>query len=373
MSRHPLFVTRKFPPSVGGMETLAAGVWRSLSGRRPDALLIAHGGSNRQLPCWLLVAAARVLRLLAGRRVAPVLVGDALMYAVLYPLLRLFRVPNGTMVMGLDLTYPNRAYRAVVHRVLRRAPRVIAISAATAEVARSCGVPADRLSVVRLGVAAPTVTAEDRTAAARQLRRRYDLPDDAVVLLTLGRLVQRKGARWFAEQVLPGLPARVVYLVVGDGPEAGPIRAAAVRAGVAGRVRLLGRVDDEARELLMSGAEVFVQPNVPVPGDMEGFGLVAVEAAMRGTPTVASGIEGLRDAVVDGETGILLPAGDPVAWTERLTGLVADPLALADTGARFQARARELYSEERMADALLDQLASLAGPDRGPAALLARG
>jgi len=225
------------------METLAAGIWRSLSTDRPDALLIAYGGSNRRLPGWLPVALARASWLLLRRRVEAVLVGDALMYAVMYPVLKIFRVPHATMVMGLDLTYQNRAYRVVVHRILRRAPRVIAISTATAELARSFGVPADRVGVVRLGVSGPDVTPEDRVAAAKAIRHRYDLPDDAIVLLTLGRLVRRKGVRWFVEHVLPGLPGNVLCLVVGEGPDAEPIRAAVARAGIADRVRLLGRVD----------------------------------------------------------------------------------------------------------------------------------
>jgi len=360
MSSRPLFVTRKFPPSVGGMETLAAGVWRCLERSAPDALLIAHGGSNANLPGWLPGALARVVGLLARRRAQPVLAGDALMYTILFPLLRLFRVRNATMVMGLDLTYQNRLYRAVVHRVLRRAPRVLAISSATARTAESFGVPAERIGVVRLGVAAPEVSPGDRAAAGKEIRHRCGLPDDAVVLLTLGRLVPRKGVRWFVANVLADLPPDVVYLVAGDGPDRATVEAAAEEADVADRVRLLGRVDDEEREVLLRGATAFVQPNVPVPGDMEGFGLVAIEAAMRGTTTIASGIEGLLDAVVDGETGILLPAEDRSAWVARLRELCAAPDDLTRTGFRFQQRAQELYGEEEMARQLMAELARLA-------------
>ncbi|HEX5494853.1 MAG TPA: glycosyltransferase family 4 protein [Mycobacteriales bacterium] len=363
MPAQPLFVTRKFPPSVGGMETLAAGVWRALNGAAPGARLVAHGGSNRQLPRWLPAAVARVVWLVARRRCDVVLTGDALMYAVLYPILRIARVRSATMVMGLDLTYQNRAYRAVVHRALRRAPCVIAISAATAEVAGSFGVRPDRVRVVRLGVAAPPVTAEDRVSAAEDLRRRYGLPDDAVVLLTLGRLVRRKGGAWFARHVLAGLPDGVHYLVAGDGPEREPIAAAAAAAGVDQRVHLLGRVDDDTRERLLCGADIFVQPNIRVPGDMEGFGLVTIEAAMRGTVTVASGIEGICDAVRDGQTGILLPAEDPDAWIARLRELVADPPSRRDTGARFGARTRELYGERAMGARLVAELDGLNEPD----------
>lgn len=356
MARQPLFVTRKFPPSVGGMETLAEGVWRSLETTAPGAVLVAHGGSNRQLPRWLPGALLRVFVLLLRRKVDFVLAGDAPMYASLFPLLRLFRVPQATMVMGLDLTYNHWLYRALVHPALLRAPRVIAISAATADMARSLGVLDARVSVIRLGVPAPAVSPDDRITAAKEIRRRYGLADDSVVLLTLGRLVRRKGARWFVQDVLPHLPARTVYLLAGDGPEGDPIRSTADSADLADRVHLLGRVDDATRELLLRGADLFVQPNIRVSGDMEGFGLVTIEASMRGTPMVASGIEGILDAVVDGETGLLLPPEDVDAWVQRLRELTADLEGLSALGAKFQAQTRELYGEDQMARRLMAEI-----------------
>lgn len=355
MLARPLFVTRKYPPSVGGMQTLAAGVWRAMSSASPDALLLAHGGSNRGLPRWLPLAIVRTASLLARRKVDLVLCGDAAMYAVLVPVLRAFRVRHAAMVMGLDLTYGNPVYRAVVHPLLRRAPRVIAISEATAAAARDLGIPADRVTVVRLGVQTPSEM-PDRPTARRQVAAMIGVGDDAVVLLTLGRLVRRKGARWFVEEVLPRLPPEVVYVLAGDGDEREPVRQAADRAGVSDRVRLLGQVDDAGREMLMRGADLFVQPNIRVPGDMEGFGLVTVEAAMRGTPVVAAALEGILDAVVPGQTGVLLPPEDADAWIARLRPMVADRAGLAEAGAHASTESRARYSEESMRDAFVELL-----------------
>ena len=86
---------------------------------------------------------------------------------------------------------------------------------------------------------------------------------------------------------------------------------------------------------------------------MEGFGLVLLEAAMRGTPTIASGIEGILDAVVDGQTGFLVPAEDADAWTERMTSLVSRPSELRSIGAQFERSARALFGEEEMSRELL--------------------
>lgn len=110
------------------------------------------------------------------------------------------------------------------------------------------------------------------------------------------------------------------------------------------------------REHLLRGADVFIQPNVPVPGDMEGFGLAVLEAAMRGTLTVASGIEGILDAVIDEQTGILLPPADADAWVQRLSALGADRTHLRDLGWQYGMAARASYAADRMGDQLAELL-----------------
>ena len=157
----------------------------------------------------------------------------------------------------------------------------------------------------------------------------------AIVVVTLGRVVPRKGAAWFAGNVLATLPHNMVYVVAGTGPDTGRVLRAAATAGALPRLLMAGLVDNEQREWLLRGCDVFVQPNVSVPGDVEGFGSVVVEAALRGTPVVASGIEGIRDAVIDGVTGFLLPAGDATAWSDWLSAH-ADRDLLAAMGDRVE-------------------------------------
>ena len=344
------------------METLAAGVWRTLSVAAPNSVLVAHGGSNRSLPWWLPGAMARIARLVMGRRVDRVLTGDAVMWATAWPLLRLLHVPSATMVLGLDMTYSNRAYQAVVSRALRRAEVVIAISEATAVIARDLGIPPERVHVVRLGVDAPAVTLEQRCEARARLNASLATTDDHVLLLALGRVVRRKGTVWFLRNVLPKLPHRMVFVVAGDGRDVPQVHRAVAELGLHEQVRLLGQVDDTERELLLRGADLFVQPNIPVPGDMEGFGLVTIEASMRGLPVVAADLEGLAEAVVDKVTGILLPSGDADAWIAELTRLAADCDRLAAQGQAFQEAARGRYSERIMGEDLLRVLGLESAP-----------
>lgn len=336
-----LFVTRKFPPSVGGMETLAADVWHALDGH--DARLVAHGGSNRALPLFLVRAVLATRR--ARRDVDLVLAGDVLMFLALRPFVRTGRLRLSSMAMGKDVVWSPRPYQWLVRRWLPDAHQVVAISQATAAATLDAGVPRDRVEVVRLGVEVPPAT--DRATARRELHARLGVDPGTVVIATLGRLVRRKGVAWFIREVLPGLPEGCVYVVAGDGEDRADVVAARAALADPHRVRLLGRVDDAGRELLLRGCDLFAQPNIPVDGDMEGFGLVAVEAGMRGPLVVVSDLEGLRDAVVDGETGIVVAAQDADAWVREIGALVEgdrlEPLAES-----FASRCRDLYSRDRM-------------------------
>jgi glycosyltransferase involved in cell wall biosynthesis len=349
-----LFVSRKFPPSVGGMETLAKDVAASLEGVC-DLTVLALGRSRRHLLWWLPTAVARTLwQAGVRRRHDVVLLGDAVMNTALGPLLSRLRVPHATMIMGLDVTWQAPGYRRLVRRPLAACPRVIAISRATAAAAADLGVPEGRTTVLRLAIEPPPPGPSSADARER-LRTWLDLPEDAFVVMTLGRVVRRKGMAWFAEEVLPKLPSDVYYVVAGTGADLPALRGIAARDP---HLRLTGPVDDATREVLFRGADLFVQPNVPVAGDMEGFGLVTLEATVRGLPVLASDLEGIRDVVRHGITGWVVPSGDVDAWRERILAAADDPDATSAAGRRFAEAATREFSRERMGRDLVALLPS---------------
>jgi phosphatidylinositol alpha-1,6-mannosyltransferase len=160
--------------------------------------------------------------------------------------------------------------------------------------------------------------------------------------------------------VLPRLPQDVEFRVVGAPWNAREV--AALRA--APRTAYLGRVPDAELQLLRRQATVTVMPNRSAgAGDIEGFGLAALEAVAGGSFLVAAGIEGIVDAVVDGTTGFLLPAGDAEAWASKLTELLDWPAAAR---AQFLAQARQVlaaqFSWHRVA---AQTLAAIDGGRRG--------
>jgi phosphatidyl-myo-inositol dimannoside synthase len=361
-----LFVTRKYPPQVGGMETLAAATARALA-IDYDVTLVALGKRQSHLVWWLPMVALRSRAIFRRkpddpRAVDVVVFGDALAYCALRPVLGR-RIPDHlVMVMGLDLTFTFAPYQAWLRRVLPRAPRVVAISRTTAEEAIARGVAPARVRVIAPGVLDTASWPERAPGSGTRLRERLGIDADSKVVITIGRLVPRKGVKWFVQNVMSRLPENVVYVVAGAGPDEPAIRSALTDIGTAGeRVMLLGRVDDALRVALFTGADIFVMPNVATPGDMEGFGLV-VEAAAAGAVVVASALEGIRDAVIENETGFLCPAGDGERFVDQITGLLANEPERARLGAQFARAARSEFSIERMR---ADLASALSAPRSG--------
>ena len=86
---------------------------------------------------------------------------------------------------------------------------------------------------------------------------------------------------------------------------------------------MLQRANDSLRDLIYDAADLFVMPNIPIKGSWEGFGIVNIEAGMHDLPVVASGIEGIREAIIDGETGRLVKESDPASFLSAINELLS--------------------------------------------------
>ncbi len=127
-----------------------------------------------------------------------------------------------------------------------------------------------------------------------------------------------------------------------------------------GRVRLLGRISDDALLSLYRGADLFVMPNLSVPGDMEGFGIVMLEAGLSRLPTVAARLEGIQDVIHEGENGHLVASGDAGAFASVITQYYRQPEALGVMSDQAARLVEKTFSWSVIADQYLRVFRSMA-------------
>jgi D-inositol-3-phosphate glycosyltransferase len=209
-----------------------------------------------------------------------------------------------------------------------------------------CGARPHRVEVVPCGVDTTLFTP---ATGQRQSGR---------CIAVVGRLVERKGVDEVVRS-LRRLPDVKLVIVGGSGlpddPDARRLRALAQRLGVADRVELTGPVRHTAMPSLLRSADAVVC----VPW-YEPFGMVALEAMACAVPVVCAAVGGLRDTILNGETGLHVPAHDQMRLASAITTLLDDQTMSRRFGARGAQRAASIYTWERVADSLLQLYADVA-------------
>lgn len=246
-------------------------------------------------------------------------------------------------------------------RDFARSVRVIANSRATARLTADTFTLAIPPAVVNPSVG-PRPAAADIASRAADLRRelRFDRGSEGPALLTVGRLVQRKGCDLVLRSVAelaaeyPGLR----YIIAGDGPERARLDGLARELGIADRVRMLGDVDDLTKWAAYDICDVFVSPTRPShSADWEGFGIVFLEAALSRRPAIGGRTGGTADAIVDGLTGVLVDPDQRGELSGAIRRLMSDAGLRARLGRTAEQMARTRFTGEAALRSLREQLA----------------
>jgi phosphatidylinositol alpha-1,6-mannosyltransferase len=209
-----------------------------------------------------------------------------------------------------------------------------------------------------------------RTSSLHLIAPGVDLPSDPrpqpperPTILTIARLADRYKGHDVLVRALEIVRKRVPdveWIVIGDGPLRHELEALAASHGVADSVRFLGAVSDEERNSWLRRASLLAMPSrLPGAGGAgEGFGIVYLEAGAYGKPVVAGNVAGAVDAVVDGESGLLVDPTDPAAVAQAIARLLMDEQLAGRLGAAGASRARSLAwpaVAERVQALLLEQ------------------
>lgn len=255
----------------------------------------------------------------------------------------------------------SRAKRSLFWWTYREAAHVVANSRNTARLLCDGGVRDHRISVIHPGTDPQRFLPREPD---RHLRKKY-CPDGSRVLLSVGRLVKRKGhdtvirALRRINEAAPGTR----YLVAGSGPYEQPLRRLADTLGVNALVTFLGQVDQDDLPGLYNLADVFVMPGreVPETGDFEGFGIVFLEAGASGTPVVAGRAGGMPEAVLQDETGLVVDGNSPAALTAAVVRLLRDHDLARRLGKAARLRIAEKLTWEHSAEQVRMVLERLTG------------
>jgi phosphatidylinositol alpha-1,6-mannosyltransferase len=278
------------------------------------------------------------------------------------PTLKTKGVRLAAIAHGLDVTDPNPAYQMAVRRLCEMLDAVMPVSRATGEELVARGLTRERVHVVPNAVDLgrfESVAASRGEPARLRIAGAPPLPEHAFLLVTVGRQVRRKGFAWFIENVMPKLPERVIFWLAGDGPERENIEAAIRRTGLQRRVLCLGKISEAELIELYRRGQLFVMPNIVVPGDMEGFGIVMLEAGACGLPALAADLEGIRDVIDDGVNGWFAPTEDADAFASRIQSLLDDPEGLSAASKRTAEYVTSTFHWDGTAEHYLEVLRQL--------------
>jgi phosphatidylinositol alpha-1,6-mannosyltransferase len=354
-----LMVASNFPPVIGGIQAYALRLAQHFHAQCAELLVVAPRSPGfreydaqsrlpmRRLPSLgddlALSGIAPLVALLARRRFDAAF---ATHWAPGFAVLRaagLTRVdlPVFSALLGKELIHrplgrfsvAQSVYDRIRRRALQEPSGLISISARTSELAIEAGAVPARVHTTYAGVD------PERYRPQPQPELRRTLAGDGQLLLSVARLVPRKGIDTVL-QALPAVLARVpalTYAVIGDGPDMPRLTALAKQLGVSERVRFLTRVPGDLAEYY-NACDLFVMPAREEPGDIEGFGLVFLEANACGKPVIGARAGGVTDAVADGESGLLVPQNDVAALSAAIVALLTDSQRAQALGRRGRER-----------------------------------
>ena len=238
--------------------------------------------------------------------------------AAAYTIHKLTGIPYSFTAHGSDLHRDQHMLREKV----AEASFVVPISEYNREMilAECQGQFGDKVIVIHCGVDTQVFQPIDQSPTANQENRRF-------TIVCIGTLHEVKGQTFLIEacRLLEDRGIDFVCHFVGDGPDETMLVKQAEEAGLGESVRFHGRLTREEVSALLQQADVLATPSVPTSnGRREGIPVVLMEAMSSGVPAVASRISGIPELVVDGETGLLVPAGDPLALAKALERLYGD-------------------------------------------------
>jgi colanic acid/amylovoran biosynthesis glycosyltransferase len=275
---------------------------------------------------------------------------------VMAVLLREIGALQGTIITtfhGYDVgSYPQKHGINVYEPLFRMGDLYTANTRYTRDRGIALGCPSERIVTLPMGI----------DLSKFRFTPRQLLPGEPIKILTVGRLVEKKGIEYAVRAVAKVTHAerRIVYRIAGDGPLRGALERLISGLHLDARVQLIGaKTKDEVRDLYADSHLFMLSSVTAADGDKEGQGLVLQEAQATGLPVLSTLHNGIPDGVRDGESGFLVPERDVDALAGRLSELVEHPERWSAMGRAGRAHMEAHYDVERLTDRLVEIYRSL--------------
>ncbi|KKP90158.1 MAG: Glycosyl transferase, group 1 family [Candidatus Moranbacteria bacterium GW2011_GWC2_37_73] len=359
-----LFISRAYPPTVGGIENqnYELATWL---GEIAEIKIIANTRGRKFLPVFAPYALLRALFLMP--RYDALLIGDGTL-AILSWIIKLFyKKPTLCVVHGLDINYGSSSLGVWYEKILiklyqtfwigvfiKSFDKLIAVGNETIKVGIEKNIPAEKFVFIPNGVDTEKHLVQATQTDLEKIIGKSTA--DKKVLMTSGRLAKRKGVAWFISNVMPKLDENFLYVVAGAGPDKENISQAIKNNRLENRVAMLGYIPDEDRNILWATADLFVQPNIKIAGDMEGFGISVIEAGACRLPVLASNMEGLKDAIKEGKNGFLVESENAEAYVQKINELFTNGSPRETYGQKVRDFVIENYQWKRISQIYLSEI-----------------
>lgn len=311
-----LFLSRRYPPSVGGIQTHCYNLFNRLN-KDHQIKLIALGNQSLLHLAWFVpyTFLASFFHILF-HRVDVVYFSDGVI-CCLAPFLRPFtRAKFVVTIYGLEMTYSTPVFSTLMRWGVSVCEKVPVISEKTQEVSIAAGVPAEKIDIIYLGIDPPTVSDERRQELKKQFEEEHGIKLGVdKVLINFGRQVPRKGIAKFLEHGMPLVDSDIRFIVSGSGPDSERIKNVRDQQNLQDRV-LLAWLDNDVLAMLRGEADLFLMPNIPYPNDVEGFGIAQLECMHDGTPAIVFAVDALVESVRRG--GYCITPNDYQAFADQI-------------------------------------------------------
>ncbi len=348
-----LLATNGFLPEIGGVQTYCYQLAKNLFSLGEEIIVLApktegDADFNKKERFKIIRTKKKVcsrlafLFLLKRERIGKILVGHGSHYVRLASLAnRLFKIPYD-IIIHLEEILPLER-KKIIQKSFKRADKIITVSHFAKKKLVEIGIPESKIVVIHPGVDPEKFRPKPEPSP---IRKRYRL-EKKKVILTISRLGEHKGHANVIRalpQVLEKIPESV-YLVVGSGEKEDRLKGLVKELGLEDKVIFTGEVEEEELPLYYAACDVFIMPS-----DVEGFGIVFLEAGASGKPVIGGKTGGISDAITDGETGLLVDPLSVNQITEALIKLLTNPESARKLGEKGREKVEKEFNWQEIAE-----------------------